>query len=136
MTPARKVALLVGLGGSAAVLVAVAVGLWLFLAPTVPPGTKEIQRLGCDSFSYVGADVPHGAEMPDHATSIHCRVDESATPPTCAAVLAAYTGAAGHREGNVRVEVRKAIVTSGKRTYQRSCEQVLAPDGKVVSSYQ
>ena len=135
MTPARKVALLVGLGGSAAALVALAVVLWSFLAPTVPPGTKEIQRLGCDSDSYVSALVAHGAERPDFAASIDCRVDESATPRTCAAVLAAYVGAAGHREGNVLVGVRKVKVTGGRRTYERSCMQVLAPDGRVVSSY-
>ncbi len=134
MTRARKIALLIGVGASLAVLAAVAVASWLFLAPEPQPGQEAIHRLGCDSLSSVSV-FPHRADATSPATSLDCRIAESLTPPTCAAVLAAYEGAPGHREGNVLVEVNGAKTIGGKRTFVPLCKQVLAPDGTVVDSY-
>jgi hypothetical protein len=134
VTRAWKVAVLVCL--AIAVFLGALVGLWFFLQPTLLPGTDEIRRIGCDWRSHVIANVPKdGGSYEDYATSIDCTVDdESVAAPTCAAVLKAYLGAAGHRGGNVMINVSKAKVIHGKPAFEHECRQVLAPDGTVVSS--
>lgn len=129
--------MLIGVVAAAlALVVAVFFGLWWYLAPTPRPGEKEIQRLGCDSLSSVGELAARpGADASAPRTSIMCRVDESATPPTCAAVLAAYEAAPGHREGNALVVVNQAKTVGGRGIYAVACRQLLAQDGSVVPSF-
>jgi hypothetical protein len=124
--------LLIG-GVAAALLLAALLGLWLFLAPVELAGTREIRHLGCDDLSSVSARADSGPDPSiDYATSIDCRVPDSQTAPSCAAVWGAYHAAPGHREGNAMVEVNRATTVGGKPTFRVTCRQILAPDGSVV----